>query len=346
MHILIVKLSAIGDIVHTLPALAEIRAEMPEAEITWVAETRAAEILRGNELINTMVEIDTRSLSGGKTADGMALDIGAQASLIRSRKYDIALDFQGLFKSAGVARVSGAKKRWGFSRKDLREPLSRFLLTDTVAIPPRTHVVNKNQLLARTALGLKGRPGVFEFPIFTGDEHKAQADEMIKAAGGKFALLNPAGGWVTKLWHAEKYGILADMIYDECGIIPLMAIGPNDSELAERAVANSRSGKLQVITPGLKTFYEVARRAEFYVGGDTGPTHIALAANAPVIGIFGPTEWWRNGSLNPDDICVERTDIDCRVDCHRRTCDKWICMDIEPETVMAAIKRRIGLNIK
>lgn len=342
MHILIVKLSAIGDIVHTLPALAEIKAELPTAEITWVVEAKAAEILRGNELIDSLIEIDTRSLRGGNTADEMSMDIGRQAGLIRSRKYDVALDFQGLFKSAIVGRVSGAKRRWGFSKKDLREPLSRILLTDTVEIPPRTHIVEKNLLLARSALGITGRAGVYDFPIFTDDEHKKQAADVINEIGGDFALLNPAGGWVTKLWHAEKYGVLADMIYDETGIVPVMAIGPNDAELANRAMANSRSGKLKVISPGLKTFYEIARHAKFYVGGDTGPTHIAIAAKTPVVGIFGPTEWWRNGSLNPNDICVERNDINCRVDCHRRSCDKWICMDIEPEAVMAAIHSRLG----
>jgi ADP-heptose:LPS heptosyltransferase len=86
----------------------------------------------------------------------------------------------------------------------------------------------------------------------------------------------------------------------------------------------------------------LAKRAKIYVGGDTGPTHLAVAANAPVVGIFGPTEWWRNGSPNPQDICVERSDINCRVDCHRRTCSNWICMDISVETVFDAVQKRLG----
>jgi ADP-heptose:LPS heptosyltransferase len=78
----------------------------------------------------------------------------------------------------------------------------------------------------------------------------------------------------------------------------------------------------------LKGFYELAKRARIYIGGDTAPTHLAVAAKTPIIGIFGPTEWWRNGSPNPNDVCIERIDIGCRADCHRRSCDKWICMDI------------------
>jgi ADP-heptose:LPS heptosyltransferase len=112
--------------------------------------------------------------------------------------------------------------------------------------------------------------------------------------------------------------------------------------LAERAASNSRSGKLTLAEPSLKGFYEIAKRAAVYVGGDTGPTHIAVAAGAPIVGIFGPTEWWRNGSPNADDICVERNDIGCRVNCHRRTCGKWICMDITVETVAAAVGERLG----
>jgi ADP-heptose:LPS heptosyltransferase len=92
----------------------------------------------------------------------------------------------------------------------------------------------------------------------------------------------------------------------------------------------------------LKGFYELAKKAAVYVGGDTGPTHLAIAAGAPIVGIFGPTEWWRNGSPFTEDICVERTDISCRVECHRRTCSNWICMDIGVETVLEAVTERLG----
>jgi heptosyltransferase-1 len=161
----------------------------------------------------------------------------------------------------------------------------------------------------------------------------------------RFAILNPAGGWVTKLWHAEKYGELADRIWEEHGMPSLIVTGPKESELAERAAANSRSGKLTLAEPSLKGFYEIAKRAAIYVGGDTGPTHIAVAAGVPIVGIFGPTEWWRNGSPRSEDICVESNDIGCRVDCHRRTCDKWICMDIDIATVAAAVGKRLKTAI-
>ncbi len=112
--------------------------------------------------------------------------------------------------------------------------------------------------------------------------------------------------------------------------------------LARQYQILKREGRLTLAEPSLRGFYEIARRAAVYIGGDTGPTHIAIAAGAPTVGIFGPTEWWRNGSLAAGDICVSRDDIDCRIDCHRRTCDKWICMDISVETVFNAVRQRIG----
>jgi heptosyltransferase I len=342
VKIFIVKLSSIGDVIHALPALANIRREMPGAEIGWAVDSRFAEILRGNTMIDHLIEIDSRSMRGGKVIEEMLLDIGKQFKPLRERKFDIALDMQGLLKSAAVARFSGAKKRWGFSRKDLREPASRFLYTDTVPIEPQTHVIRKNISLASKALDITPIDRDFEFPIVTTGEHNAEAKTIAEKAGSDFVILNPAGGWVTKLWHREKYGELADMISEKLGLASVVTIGPGEEELGETVLKNSKSGKTTIAKTSLKGFYELAKRARLYVGGDTGPTHLAIAAKTPVVGIFGPTEWWRNGSPNPDDICIERTDIHCRTDCHRRTCSNWICMDISAETVFQAVEQRLN----
>jgi len=348
LNILIVKLSSIGDIVHALPAVAAIRRERPDAHISWVAEARSAEILRGQAklndgtiLINELIEIDTRSMRGGKVIDEIVLELGRQAKLLRTRDYDVAVDMQGLIKSAAAMRISGASRRLGFAKDALREPASRFLLTDTVAVEPKIHVIEKNSRLAAAAFGFDAESLEFEFPIATNAEHIAEADAISNQTGERFALLNPAGGWVTKLWHAEKFGELATRIHDELGIMPVIVTAPNESELATRVKANT-SEHTVFAEPSLKGFYEIAKRAAVYVGGDTGPTHLAVAAKTPLVGIFGPTEWWRNGSPRTDDICVERTDIGCRVDCHRRTCSNWICMDIDVATVFDAVKLRLA----
>lgn len=342
MKILIVKLGSIGDIIHTLPALSAIRAAMPDAEISWAVEKRSAEILRGNRMIDRLIEVDTRSLRGGKVVEGILPGIRPQLRELRRSKFDIALDFQGLLKSAAIAKLSGAKVRYGFDKASLREPASRIFLNRSVQVPPQTHIIRKNLMLAEQALNIPVPTDNFEFPISTAIEHKLESIRLIEASGHNFAILNPAGGWVTKLWHAEKYGQLADMLWESNALTSIVATGPGESDLSDAVVAGSRTGKIIAAQPTLKGFYELARSAKIYVGGDTGPTHLAIAAGAPVVGIFGPTEWWRNGSPDPADICVGRLDIGCRVDCHRRTCSNWICMDISVETVFAAVQKRLG----
>ncbi len=342
MRILFVKLSSIGDIVHTLPALAAVRKALPAAEISWAVEKSSAEILRGNALINNLIEVDTRSLRGGKIIEEILLDASRQIRQLRKFEFDAALDFQGLLKSGAIAKFSKAKRLYGFDKSNLREPASRFLLTETIEIPKQIHVIRKNLALAEKALSIPVPTENFEFPIATSDEHKAEAAKIISETGEKFAILNPAGGWVTKLWHAEKFGALADKLWEENGMVSVVTTAPNETNLADKVLQNSKSGKVFLAQTSLKGFYELAKRARVYVGGDTGPTHLAVAANAPVVGIFGPTEWWRNGSPNPADICVERNDINCRVDCHRRSCSNWICMDISVETVFDAVQKRLG----
>ena len=341
MRILIVKLSSIGDIVHALPAVAAVRRSMPGAEISWVVEARSAEIVRGCPVVDDVIEIDTRSMRGGKMIENIVLDMSKQAKLIRRHKYDIAIDFQGLLKSAVIAKVSGATRSVGFSRAALREPASRYLLTNTVDVPEKIHVIRKNLHLAAGALGFEYDDTNIEFPIATSAEHVAEAEAIIDKSGERFAILNPGGGWVTKLWHAEKFGRLADRIWAEYGMISVVATGPNEVELAEKVATASTTGTLILTQPSLKGFYELAKSSAVYVGGDTGPTHIAVAAGAPVVGLFGPTEWWRNGSLADGDLCVRRDDISCRIDCHRRTCSKWICMDSDVEMVFAAVRQRL-----
>lgn len=343
MRILIVKLSSIGDIVHTLPALAAMGRALPDARISWVADQRSAEILRGNTMIDRLIEIDTRSLRGGSIIETILLDTAKQVRELRDEDYDVAIDFQGLLKSATITKLSRARSRFGFNRVDLREPAARMLYSSTSGpVGNRVHVIRKNLALAAAAVGISVPDSQFEFPIETEAEHRAEAATLIRELGHEqFALLNPAGGWVTKLWHPEKFGELADRLWNEFQLPSIVATGPDESQLAARVAATNRSGKLIIAHPSLKGFYELARQAKIYVGGDTGPTHLAVAAGSPVVGLFGPTEWWRNGSPNPDDVCVERTDITCRVDCHRRTCSNWICMDSDVDVVFEAVKVRL-----
>lgn len=343
MRILIVRLGAIGDIIHTLPALSAIKSALPGSTIYWAVEKKSAEILRGNPLIEDLIEVDTRSLKGGRRIEDIFLDLSRQIRSIRRHRYDLAIDMQGLIKSAVLAKASGAERVAGYDRTGMREPAARFLYSERFAVGQQMHVIRKSMALAGAAIGIDLVDSPIDLPISTSESDRIEAASMISDLGDRIALLNPAGGWVTKLWPAENFGRLADRLRDELGLEPIVVAGPTERDLAEKVAAATRNG-VRIEYPGLKAFYELARLSQVYIGGDTGPTHLAIAAGTPIVGIFGPTEWWRNGSLEPDDICVERTDINCRIDCHRRTCSNWICMDIPVATVFDAVVKRLAAS--
>ena len=342
MRILIVKLGSIGDIVHTLPALAAIRAGLPHAEISWVAERASIEILRDNPLLDRLIEVDTKALRRGLMSGETLRAPRQQLRRLRASAFDVALDFQGLLKSASIARLSGARRVFGYTREGLREPASALLLSKKVHVPKQTHVIFKAIALAESALNLAvpKSPDELSFPIQTNNEHRLEAQQVVDCSAD-YAILNPGGGWPTKLWAPEKFGALADALWKTLGLQSVVTYGPGDEELANAVQSAASSSVVRLANVSLKGFYELASSAKIYVGGDTGPTHIAVAAGTPIVGLFGPTEWWRNGSPRPEDICVERNDIDCRVDCHRRSCSNWICMDISVERVLEAVDKRI-----
>src|SRR3979409_393043 len=154
MRILIVKLGSIGDIVHTLPALAAMRRALPDSEISWVVERRASEILKDNPVLDRLIEVDTKALRRGLMSGETLRAPRQQLRLLRASAFDLALDFQGLLKSAMVASSSGGRRVYGFARDSLRDPASRVLLHQKVQIPERLHVIRKNLALVKSALDI------------------------------------------------------------------------------------------------------------------------------------------------------------------------------------------------
>jgi lipopolysaccharide heptosyltransferase I len=314
---------------------------MPYAEISWVVERRAAEILKDNPIIDRLIEVDTKALRRGLMSGETLRAPRQQLRRLRASAFDIALDFQGLLKSASIARLSGARRVFGYSREELREPASRFLLSKAIFVPRKTHVISKALRLLGGALQVPVPldSNQYEFPVGISADDELEA--RLAAGNENYAILNPGGGWPTKLWSAERFGRLADELWSHFALESLITYGPGEEDLAESVIQSSRTGRARGVKLSLKGFFALARGAKVYVGGDTGPTHLAIAAGSPVVGLFGPTEWWRNGSPRPEDICVERTDIDCRVNCHRRACSNWICMDIKVQTVFEAVAERL-----
>lgn len=339
MRILIVKLSSIGDVVHAMPAAAALRRAFPDAHMTWAVERVAAPLLVGSPMLDDVVVLDTRRWR--RTLRSAATWRAAAASVrALRRRFDLAFDFQGLLKSAAIMRLSGAAVRIGFATDVLREPASRFAYTRQVAVAAAEHVIRKNLRLA--AAGGAAAPERYEFPFPPLDEPAAAVARRLESLGAeRFVILNPGGGWVTKLWPAERFAALADIVWDRFGLASVVTCGPGEEALAQAITSGARTGRAAYVPTTLLEFVALARRARLFVGGDTGPLHLAAAAGAPIVGVYGPTEPERNGPFAPQDRTVGR-DIPCRVNCHRRTCNQHICMEIPVESVAQAVALRLS----
>src|SRR5690242_1395860 len=251
MRVLIVKLGSIGDIVHTLPALAALRAGLPHAEISWVAERSSSEILKDNPVLDRLIEVDTKALRRGLMSGETLRAPRQQLRRLRASAFDVALDFQGLIKSASIARLSGARRVFGYSRAGLREPASTVFLSKRISIPTHTHVIRKALLLLQGALGISA-PVEISFPVGVTRADEAEAERAIDGAAGNYAILNPGGGWPTKLWSAEKFGGLSDLLWSEYGMRSLVTYGPGEEHLAETVRQSSRSQKAIPVKLSLK----------------------------------------------------------------------------------------------
>jgi heptosyltransferase-1 len=299
VKVLLVRLSAIGDVVHTLPLLPPLT--RAGHHVSWLVEPAARELLEGHPLLERVV------VAPPAKRFSMAAANAARRAL-RSAAFDVALDLQGLFKSAAWSRFSGARRIAGHETRARREPLSRLLLHETVRVPPEAvHVIDKNLALLR-ALEINA-VGAREFTFPTLPE--PAADDR------PFALLNPGGGWPGKLWPAESYGALARHLRGR-GLVPRVAWGPGERALAERVVAAS-NGSAELAPPTtLLELTALAQRARLVVAADTGPLHLACAVGAPVVALFGPTDPVRNGPFSKDDVVVRR--VPPCAPCYRRGC--------------------------
>ncbi len=255
----------------------------------------------------------------------------------------MAIDFQGLLKSGFVAKASKAPRRVGFETSELRETLSRVFLTEQVSTASFTHVIEKNIALAYSVIGqeMANLSAVdYQFPIAISPEDEQYVIENAIRGHPRFAILNPGGGWVTKLWDTKKFGAVADWLWENYQMVSFVTFGPGEAALAQAVAHSSHTDKAIPFPSTLKQFAALARRAELFVGGDTGPLHLAAACRTPIVGLYGPTSPERNGPFDKQDLTVG-LDLWCREQCHKRECWHWQCMDISLEKVLNVIARRL-----
>jgi heptosyltransferase-1 len=334
MNILIVRLGALGDIVHAVPAAAALRAAMPDARIDWLVDAKHRALL---DLVDGLDRIVT--LEGSSVAAW--IDVVRR---LRQVPYHAALDMQGLMKSAVLARVSGAARVAGFSIWHLREKTARpfYSATDDFSDSgdERTsrHVIFKNLRLLRV-IGIDTEQVTFPFVAV---DSSAARDVQAADGGGPFALLNPGGAWPNKRWPAERFGEVASFLREVRGLRSVVLWGPGDEALADAVVRASGNAAKRAPATGIADLFALSRLAALCVSGDTGPAHIAAAVGTPVVGIFGPTDPERNGPWSREDVVLTRY---ASCDCHyKRRCHnaQWCLDDVSVAEVTAAIQRRLG----
>lgn len=327
-RVLVVRLGSLGDLVHTLPAVAAVRRALPDAQIDWLVDAGHVEFLALVPAISSIVPLDARTASAW-------LDVRKR---LRASKYDIALDFQGLIKSAALARISGAKRVLGFDRRALREPAAGWFYTEQVMTGEGRHVIQKNLTLA-AAVGASTTDR--EFPLR--EVHSAALDAIRTQAPGRFALLNCGAAWPNKRWPAERFGHVAAWLRDTRGLSSVVLWGPGERLLAEAVVAASDGAAIAAPPTTLTDLVACARAAALMISGDTGPTHIAAAVGTPIVALFGPTTPGRNGPWDADDISLSRYD---QCSCHyQRRCRRddadWCLRAISEDDVRAAAGERL-----
>ncbi|HYU42306.1 MAG TPA: glycosyltransferase family 9 protein [Vicinamibacteria bacterium] len=332
-EILLVRLSAIGDVVHTLPVAAALKRR--GFRVAWIVEPAARPLLEGNPAVTHVVAAPpARAWRLGA--------VRAAVTELRRTDRDAALDLQGLWKSAAWARLSGARRAIGFAPRWRREPLSGVLLTEQGLLGSEAvHVIDKNLALLRT-VGISTL-GLREFPLPPTAAMAARVAAALKAdsVAENYVILNPGGGWASKLWPPEFFARVALGLRDR-GLASVVTWGPGEEKLADRVVAASEGAARRSFPTTLLEFVELARGARLVVAADTGPLHLASAAGAPVVGIFGPTDPARNGPWSAADVTVRRRPL-CSP-CHRHRCSvhEGVMHAIPPEEVLKAIDRRLG----
>ena len=332
-RILIVRLSAIGDAIQSMPVACALRERFPEAFLAWAVESRTAALLRGHEALNELIELPRGWLKSPS-------EVWRLRRKLREMHFDVTIDVQSLTKSAVLARLSGARRRIGFGNPGGRE-LSKWFNNERID-PKATHVVDRYLELLRP-LGIESPTVRFQVP--EREEDCKTAEDIIRQLGlalnspdtgaivpiassgadipvcqeihgvyGRqeclphcFAIINPGAGWPSKLWPADRYAAVARHL-GEARRIPTLVVwaGQAEKTLAEQIVqAGGPSARISPPT-SLPELAALARRAKLFLGADTGPLHLAAAVGTPCVGLYGPWPAARHGPYGPKNIALQK----------------------------------------
>lgn len=340
-RVLIVKLSSIGDVIHTLPSLYALRKGFEEkgikARIDWLVEEAASGILKDHPMIDELIVVKRGWAANLK--ENLAVARG-----LKSRRYDIVLDFQGLLKSGVWMRLLNGARKIGFS--NARELSHIFLNEKLPPYDPERHAVERYLDLAGYALGGEAVKHRAVFPLNLGKDDKKKVAEMLKGNGvpkdAPFFVMVPRARWATKLWSDERFIELGKEITERHGLYAVLAGSASDRAALDaiKAGIGDRAVNLAGAT-GLKELARLFKLSRFAVTVDSGPMHIAAAAGTRVIALFGPTAPWRTGPWGRGHVIL-RKDLECSP-CFKRKCADVKCMKgISVEEVCDAVRDVCG----
>jgi heptosyltransferase-1 len=344
MNILIVKLSAIGDVVHTLPSLAALRNLYPDAHITWVIEEASSDLIKGHPYLDRVIISHRKKWIHDLKHGRIGTSLREMKSFIRdlkARSYDLVIDFHGLFKSAMVVSLSSGKRKLGY---DSMQELSGFFLNEKIPEDMKKHAVDRYLDFPRY---LRADVNEAEFLIPIGEENKRNVEGLLRTHGiekeDKYVAISPVALWETKLWEDEKFARLCDLITEQQKV--KVVFTGSDRRKLECIQLLMKSSSINL--GGKTTLRDLAylyQLASLLITTDSGPMHIAASVGTPVIALFGPTDPLRTGPYGKGHRVI-RKELSCSP-CFLKKCDSKKCMqDITVEEVFQAVKEKlVGIN--
>jgi heptosyltransferase I len=320
-RILIVRLSAIGDVIQSVPIACALREKFPQAFIAWAVAGRTASLLEGHRAIDQVIQLQRGWLKSPR-------GVWRLRQHLRELKFDIALEAQGLMKAAILAWLSGSRRRIGFGKPWGRE-FSPWMNTEVVDTPDM-HAVERNLALLRQ-LGIESPKVAFDLPE---REEDRQAAERIIAI--PFAIINPGAGWPSKLWPTGRFAAVAEYLGKKWSLPTLVVWAGNEEKRMADEIAAHAGGHAQVApNTSLTELASLARRAKLFLGSDTGPLHLAAAVGTPCVGLYGPWPAKIHGPYGAQHIALQKAFFDGPTH-KKRTAPKEIMEAIQIEDVCEA----------
>jgi heptosyltransferase I len=326
-RILIVRLTALGDVIHGLPVACALRAAYPDAVLGWVVEGRNADLLAGHPALNHVIQAPRRWMKSPRA-------ILALRRQLRELEFDVTVDLQCLTKSAVAAWLSGARRRIGKAGEHGRE-LSRWFHNELVAAGG-PHVIDHYLDLLKP-LGVSNPEVRFDLPERVVDARTI--DDFLRSQNllrRQFAVLNPGAGWPSKIWPAARYGEVAQRLKATHGLSTIAVWGgAEERPLAEAIVAASRGAAVVAPTTTVMELAALCRRAALFVGSDTGPMHLAVAVETPTISLHGPSVAAWCGAYGPSNLRLQ-AQVDDGPSSYRRRATDAAMRAISVDMVAAA----------